>query len=211
MTEHDDKVALTLKRAELIDSLKPTLSPEERVRVQGELSLVNARIKAINTISAAQAKAIADRKRVFGLAEANANAALARANAGLGHSAGLGHHYRDDLACPACGTDSTVGCIAGSDDGDDDDPGQTSAIDSWIDAVLLRNDIDFTRTPEGDLSLDVAPKWAAVIGTLVDGVYAAARGQELPDLPKAELKAVTARKPFKAPKSAKPAKPAKKR
>ena len=205
MTEHDDKVALTLKRAELIDSLKPTLSPEERVRVQGELSLVNARIKAINTISAAQAKAIADRKRVSGLAEANANAARASANAGLVH------HYRDDLACPACGTDSTVGCIAGSDDDDDDDPGQTSAIDSWIDAVLLRHDVDFTRTPEGELSLDVAPKWAAVIGTLVDGVYAAARGQELPDLPKAELKAVTARKPFKAPKTAKPAKPAKKR
>lgn len=22
------------------------------------------------------------------------------------------HHYRDDLACPVCGTDSTVGCIA---------------------------------------------------------------------------------------------------
>lgn len=21
------------------------------------------------------------------------------------------HHYRDDLACPACGTDSSVGCI----------------------------------------------------------------------------------------------------
>ena len=204
MTEHDDKVALTLKRAELIDSLKPTLSPEERVRVQGELSLVNARIKAINTISAAQAKAIADRKRVSGLAQANANAARARANAGLVH------HYRDDIACLACGTDFTVGCIAWSAD-DDDDPGQTSAIDSWIDAVLLRNDVDFTRTPAGDLSLDVAPKWAAVIGTLVDGVYAAARGQELPDLPKAELKAVTARKPFKVPKNAKPAKPAKKR
>lgn len=22
------------------------------------------------------------------------------------------HHYREDLACPACGTDSTVGCFA---------------------------------------------------------------------------------------------------
>lgn len=22
------------------------------------------------------------------------------------------HHFRDDLACPACGTDSTVGCFA---------------------------------------------------------------------------------------------------
>ena len=204
MTEHDDKVTLTRKRAELIDSLKPTLSPEERVRIQGELSLVNARIKAINTISAAQDKAAADRKRIAGLAEANANAARARAHAGLVH------HYRDNLACPACGTDSTVGCIVGSHD-DDDDPGQTSAIDSWIDAVLLRHDVDFTRSPEGDLSLDVAPKWAAVIGTLVDGVYAAARGQELPDLPKAELKAVTARKPFKEPKPAKPAKTAKKR
>ena len=24
----------------------------------------------------------------------------------------LVHHYSEDLACPACGTDSTVGCIA---------------------------------------------------------------------------------------------------
>jgi hypothetical protein len=204
MTEHDDKIALTVKRAELIESLKPSsLSPEDRSRIQAELSLVNATIKAINTTKAAQDKAAADRKRVAGLAEAQANAARARGNAGLVH------HYRDDLACPACGTDSTVGCITGSDDADDDDPGQTSAIDSWVDAVLLRHDVDFTRTPEGDLSLDVAPKWAAVIGTLVDGVYAAARGQELPDLPKAELKAVTARKPFTPPKPAKTAKPAK--
>lgn len=22
------------------------------------------------------------------------------------------HHYREDLACPTCGTDSTVGCVA---------------------------------------------------------------------------------------------------
>jgi hypothetical protein len=204
----DDKIALTVKRAELIESLKPSsLSPADRSRIQEELSLVNATIKAINTTKAAQDKAAADRKRVAGLAEAQANAARARANAGLVH------HYRDDLACPACGTDSTTGCFAGSDNEiDDDDPGQTSAIDSWIEAVLLRHDVDFTRTPEGDLSLDVAPKWAAVIGTLVDGVYAAARGQELPDLPKAELKAVTARKPFKPPpKSPKPAKTAKKR
>lgn len=21
------------------------------------------------------------------------------------------HHYREDLACPACGTDSSVGCV----------------------------------------------------------------------------------------------------
>jgi hypothetical protein len=202
VTEHDDKIALTVKRAELIESLTPTsLSPADRSRIQEELALVNARIKAINTTKAAQDKAAADRKRVAGLAEAQANAARARANAGLVH------HYRDDLACPACGTDSTTGCFEGSNN--DDDPGQTSAIDSWIDAVLLRHDVDFTRTPEGDLSLDVAPKWAAVIGTLVDGVYAAARGQELPDLPKAELKAVTARKPFTPPKPVKVGKPAK--
>lgn len=30
---------------------------------------------------------------------------------------GEGHHGRDDLACPACGTDSTVGCIEGVDRG----------------------------------------------------------------------------------------------
>lgn len=23
------------------------------------------------------------------------------------------HHYQDDTACPACGTDSTVGCVEG--------------------------------------------------------------------------------------------------
>lgn len=27
------------------------------------------------------------------------------------------HHCQDDVACPACGTDSTVGCIAGVDHG----------------------------------------------------------------------------------------------
>lgn len=26
-----------------------------------------------------------------------------------------GHHFNEDLACPACGTDSSVGCIAGAE------------------------------------------------------------------------------------------------
>lgn len=26
----------------------------------------------------------------------------------------LGHHFDEHLACPACGTDSTVGCFAAS-------------------------------------------------------------------------------------------------
>jgi hypothetical protein len=29
-----------------------------------------------------------------------------------------GHHYQDDVACIACGTDSTVGCIVALGGGD---------------------------------------------------------------------------------------------
>lgn len=166
----EDKVELSRKRAELVElSLKP-LPPEERVRVQGELSVINAKIKALNTLAAAKLKAEADRRKALGLAEARANTARARAR------------------------------IHGSvpDESDDDDPGQTAAIDGWIDAVLLRNDVDFTRSADGSLSIDVAPKWAVVIGMLVEGINAAARGGELPDLPSTERKLAEALPPIKA-------------
>lgn len=170
---------------------------------------MNAQIKALNTTNAAQLKAAADRRKAAGMAEAQANAARARANAGL-HPGGddFQHHYRDDLACPACGTDSSVGCIGGSSD---DDPGQTDAIDSWIDAVLLRHDIDFARDAKGRLKVTNDPSrrapmeqnLAAAIELLVSGVYAGCRGQELPDLTSTRSKAP---KTTPAPKT--PSKPA---
>jgi hypothetical protein len=167
--KQEDKVELARKRAELVTSLAGVLPAEERVRIQGELSIINAKIKAQNTMEAARLKVTADRRKAVGIAEAQANAARARANVGLSE-----------------------------DESEDDDPGQTAAIDGWIDSVLLRHDVDFTRSPSGALALEIEPKWAAVIGTLVDGVYAAARGQELPDLPSAELRAVKAAKVSKA-------------
>lgn len=158
----EDKVELARKRAELVTSLEAEGSFAERIRIQGELSILNAKIKAQNTMEAARLKVTADRRKAVGIAEAQANAARARANAGLLPEA----------------------------EPEDHDPGQTEAIDGWIDAVLMRNDVDFTRSIDGALSLEIEPKWAAVIGTLIDGVYAATRGQDLPDLPSAELKAV---------------------
>lgn len=154
MTE--DKVTLTQKRAELVESFgctKPALTPEERVRVQGELSIVNAKIKALNTTQAAQLKAAADRRKAAGLAEAQANALRARA---------------------ALGGPTVV---------EDTDTEQTAAIDGWIDAVLLRNDVAFNRTRASGLTIEDATQ-APVIKILIDGIYAAARGQELPDLPR---------------------------
>ena len=162
---NEDKVTLARKRAELIEGLNSApLSTEDRVRLQGELSITNAKIKALNTTEAARLKATADRRKVAGLVEAQANTARARANAGL----------HDELP---------------SDD--DDDPGQTAAIDGWIDAVLLRHDVEFARDVKGGLMVTNDPKrrapmpqnLAAAIELLIAGVYAAARGQELPDLP----------------------------
>lgn len=193
MIEQEDKVELTRKRAELVELLATPLSNDDRIRVQGELSLINARIKAINTTAAAQAKAAADRRKVAGLAEAHANAARARARVDQVFSGASSTGPREDL-----------------EDLEDDDPGQTAAIDGWVDAVLLRHDVEFTRSKTGEIALDVEPKWAAVIGTLIDGIYAAARGHELPDLPRAELKAVQALRP-KPPKPPKPPTPAKAR
>lgn len=173
--DQEDKVELSRKRAELVElSLQP-LPAEERVRVQGELSVINAKIKALNTMAAARLKADADRRKAVGLAEAQANAARARAKI-------HGTAAQDDP----------------EDEPEDNDPGQTAAIDGWIDAMLLRNDVDFTRSADGTLSLDVAPKWAVVIGMLVEGLYAAARGGELPDLPSTERKVARALPPIKA-------------
>jgi len=167
-TTEENKVTLTRRRAELVESLSAPLSNEDRVRVQGELSVVNAKIKAINTTTAAQLKAAADRRKVVGLAEAQANAARAvtRAQAKINGS-GTTH----------------------DDEPEDDDPGQTAAIDGWIDAVLLRNDVEFTRSRGGNvIFVDAEPKYTRVLTTFIDGICAAARGQELPDLPAAAPK-----------------------
>lgn len=173
----EDKVTLARTRAELVEKLAAPLSAEDRVRVQGELSIVNAKIKALNTTEAARLKAAADRRKVAGLAEAQANTARAAARAR-----------------------TKVNGSTSSDDPDgDEDEGQTTAIDGWIDAVLLRHDVDFTRSPDGALTIDVAPKWAAVFGALIDGIYAAARGDELPELPALPAPAP----PPKAPKTTK--------
>jgi len=182
----EDKVALSRKRAELVENLATPLSTEARVCVQGELSVVNAKIKVLNTTAAAQLKAAADRRKVAGLTEAQANAERARSKINGG-----GNEPEDET--------------------EDDDPGQTAAIDGWIDAALLRHDVDFVRDAKGRLMLTNDPKrsapmpqkLAATIELLVAGIYAAARGQELPDLPSptAEGRATYAPKPKAAPKA----------
>ena len=169
MKIQEDKVTLAAKRAELVQILVAPLSTEERVRIQGELSVINAKIKALNTTSAAQLKAAADRRKVQGLTQAQADAARARAKI------------------------SSV--LLPDDEPEDDDPGQTEAIDGWIDAVLMRNDVEFVRSSDGTLTLDCPPKWAAVMATLISGLNATARGQELPDLPRPAPKPPTPPKP----------------
>lgn len=197
----EDKVTLTRQRAELVESLATPLSVEDRVRIQGELSIVNAKIKALNTTAAAQLKAEADRRKVQGLAEAQANAARARSSTAhrdrpivpsvprVADPAWLHeppkyeqHHYRDDLACPACGTDSSAGCIANGT-ASDDDPAQSAAIDAWIFAVLQRGGVKVRRARDGALNLFDAPaKWVAIFDALSAGIRAAARGEELPEI-----------------------------
>lgn len=170
----EDKVSLTQRRAELVESLAIQLPPEERVRIQGEISILNAKIKALNTTAAAQLKAAADRRKAAGLAEAKANAVRAQTKI---NSNGATSPDQDD----------------GDDDKEDDDPGQTAAIDGWIDSVLMHHDVDFGRDAKGRLMVandpsrraPMDPNLGAVIEQLVAGVYAAARGQELPDLPAA--------------------------
>ena len=179
---NEDKVELSRKRAELVENLTTPLALEERVRIQGELSVINARIKAMNTTAAARLKAAADRRKVAGMAEAQSNAARARANVDLQH------HYRDDLACPACGTDSSAGCIANGA-ASDDDPAQRAAIDAWIARVLQRGGVKVRRARDGALDLLDAPaKWVALVDALCAGIHAAARGEELPEITAAEPK-----------------------
>jgi len=150
----EDKVSLARKRVELIESLNAVLSTEDRVRLQGELSITNAKIKALNTTEAARLKAAADRRKVAGLAEAQANTARARANADL--------------------HDNTPS------DGDDD-PAQTTAIDAWITTVLADSGIKVKRTRAGLDFGDVPAKWLMILQRLRAGIHAAARGQELPE------------------------------
>lgn len=76
----EDKISLATHRADLIERLAKQVTPEQRVALQAELSVVNAKIKMINTANAARLKADADKRKIAGLAEAANNAARARAN-----------------------------------------------------------------------------------------------------------------------------------
>jgi hypothetical protein len=163
----EDKVTLARRRAELVECLAGPLPAEERVSIQGELSVVNAKIKALNTTEAAKLKAAADRRKVAGLAEAQANAGRARANLAIG---------ADDPG-----------------DAEDDDPAQTAAIDAWIVAVLQRGGVKSSYI-RGNLSaarfdFEAPPKWAAIIAALRAGIHATARGEELPEVTAPEPKA----------------------
>lgn len=168
----EDKKTLTQQRLTLIESLTVPLAPADRLRIQGELALINAKIKALNTTQAAQLKAAADQRKVAGLAEAQANAGRANARA-------QAKIHRSSPGPEIDGRGDT-----GADPIEDDaDPGQTAVIEGWIDAVLLRHDIDFTRDGAGELALKVPKKWAGLLEMLLAGITAAARGQELPELP----------------------------
>lgn len=189
MIEQENKAVLSRRRVELIEaSQKPSISHAERSRLQNELSVVNAKLKAINIAEAAQLRQAANQRKIAGLEEAQANAerAAARAQArAQANGNGQAHHDEDP----------------DDDAAEDDDPGQTAAIDGWIDAVLLRGDVEFTRTSAGKITIVDAPFGGQVIqllGTLIDGIYAAARGQELPDLPTPAPKAP--KKPAGKPK-----------
>lgn len=190
----EDKAALTRQRADLVASLATPLSNEDRVRVQGDLSVVNAKIKALNTTEAARLKAAADRRRAAGLAEAQGNAARA---------ATKGHGSWPSSAPGEPGFGDPINKRSISDravtpgDDEDDDPGQTAAIDGWIDAVLVRHDVDFTRASDGMLTINAPTKQRSLLATLIEGVYAGARGQELPPLPS---EAPRAPKPSKSKK-----------
>jgi len=172
----EDKPTLAAKRAALIQRLARA-SVEDQLVLQAELRIVNAQIKALNTAEAARLKAEADRRKLAGMVEARNNAARARAKL-------------------------SGGSVPESDVAIDDDPGQTTAIDGWIDAVLLRHDIEFTRSERGlaIVDADIPQKVINAIELLISGINAAARGQELPDLPR-EARAVS--KPQKPSKSGK--------
>ena len=70
-----------------------------------------------------------------------------------------------------------------SEDKEDDDPGQTAAIDAWIIAVFRRGGVKVHRASDGNLDiLDAPAKWVAITDALCAGIHAAARGEELPEI-----------------------------
>lgn len=158
--DHENKETLTLQRAQLITHLAGPLPVEDRVRLQGALSIINAKIKALNTLQAAQLKVVADQRRAAGRAEARANAARA-------------------LAKPHGGPLPTA--TAASEEDGDSNP--SDAIDAWIDSVLLRHDVPFTRSPANKLVLEAPQKWQDLLEMLITGLYAASHDQALPELP----------------------------
>ena len=69
------------------------------------------------------------------------------------------------------------------DDYEDDDPGLTAAIGAWINTVLRRGGVEARCDRDGNLNLGDTPvKLGAVVEALCAGIYAAARGQELPEI-----------------------------
>ncbi len=176
-----DKVSLARRRAELVAIIAGPLSVDKRAQLQGALSIVNAKIKALNTIEAARNKAAADRKRAAGIAEAQANAVRARARLGLAETA----NGKTDPVRDLHGGDLV-------DDLDDalDDGAQVAAIDAWIVAVLQRGGVKVHFASDGNLDLVDAPaKWVNVVNALCSGIHAAARGEELPEVTAAPKKA----------------------
>lgn len=170
-----DKVTLVRRRAELVESLAAPLPPEERVRVQGELSVVNAQIKALNTTEAARLKAEADRRKAAGLAEAKANAARAGVKRTWPSSAPGEPGFGDPINKRSIRDDE-----------------ETAAIDAWIVAVLQRGGVEVHRASDGNLDvLDAPAKWVGIVDALCAGLHAAARGEELPEVtaaPKAKAR-----------------------
>ena len=163
----EDKITLTCLRAELITKLTGALSPIERSRVQENLSIVNTKIKALNTIEAAQLKATADRRKAAGLAEAQANASRSR-----------GH-----LRAPLSLAEVTAEIIKIDEEGD---PALAIMIDNWIIAVLRRGGLKVQLASDGNLDiLDVPAKWVRIIDALGAGIHAAARGEPLPEVTEA--------------------------
>lgn len=154
----EDKVSLIRQRVELVAVLtEPLLYHEERVRIQGELAVLNAKIKALNTTEAAQLKALADRRKAAGRAVAQANGARALAR--------------------------VQGLPSENSNKADEDPEQLSAIDAWIDALLLRHDVDFSRSRTGKITFAHTTEGATLLEALITSLYAAAQDQELPELP----------------------------
>lgn len=187
--EEEDKGSLTRRRVELVESLATPLSVEDRVLIQGELRVINAKIKALNTTAAAQLKAAADRRKVAGMIEARANAARSQAKpkststwpSSAPGEPGFGDPINRESIAQREAREAAR--ITRPDDDEDDDPGQTAAIDAWIVAVLKRGGVRARRAIDGNLDLIDAPaKWVAIVDALCSGIYAAARGQELPEV-----------------------------